>query len=104
MSHANARLTVRGRMLIVQRRQQGWKQAHIAAAMGFSRKCVLAGPRLERGEPPVPHRQVTRRLGSAAVVMSCSPLSGSNQSSSKPLNALMLLETAKDHSRSSSTG
>ncbi|MEU2202734.1 IS481 family transposase [Isoptericola sp. NPDC019482] len=40
MSHANARLTVHGRMLIVQRREQGWKQAHIAAAMGVSRKTV----------------------------------------------------------------
>ena len=40
VSHANARLTVRGRMLIVERRRQGWKQAHIAAAMGVSRKCV----------------------------------------------------------------
>lgn len=40
MSHANARLTVRGRMLIVERRGQGWKQAHIAAAMGVSRKTV----------------------------------------------------------------
>ena len=40
MSHANARLTVRGRMLIVERRRDGWKQAHIAAAMGVSRKCV----------------------------------------------------------------
>jgi len=27
-------------MLIVQRHQAGWKQAHIAAAMGVSRKCV----------------------------------------------------------------
>ena len=40
MSHRNARLTVHGRRLIVQRDQQGWKQAHIAAAMGVSRKCV----------------------------------------------------------------
>ncbi|MGY0536555.1 IS481 family transposase [Nocardioides sp. YJ-D4] len=40
MSHRNARLTVHGRMLIVQRDQAGWKQAHIAAAMGVSRKCV----------------------------------------------------------------
>ena len=40
MSHRNARLTVHGRMLIVQRYQAGWKQAHIAAAMGVSRKCV----------------------------------------------------------------
>ena len=40
MSHANARLTVHGRRLIVQRHQQGWAQAHIAKAMGVSRKCV----------------------------------------------------------------
>ena len=38
--HGSARLTVHGRLLIVQRHQQGWKQAHIAAAMGISRKCV----------------------------------------------------------------
>jgi transposase InsO family protein len=31
---------VHGRKLIVQRHQQGWKQAHIADAMGVSRKCV----------------------------------------------------------------
>ena len=40
MSHGSARLTVHGRRLIVTRHQQGWKQAHIAAAMGVSRKCV----------------------------------------------------------------
>ena len=40
MAHANARLTVRGRLLIVERRRQGWRQARIAAAMGVSRKCV----------------------------------------------------------------
>jgi transposase InsO family protein len=40
MSHGSARLTVHGRLLIVQRHEQGWKQAHIAAAMGVSRKCV----------------------------------------------------------------
>ena len=40
MSHGNARLTVHGRLLIVRRHQTGWKQAHIAAAMGISRKCV----------------------------------------------------------------
>ena len=40
VSHRNARLTVHGRLLIVQRRRGGWKQAHIAAAMGISRKCV----------------------------------------------------------------
>jgi transposase InsO family protein len=40
VSHGNARLTPRGRLLIVQRFEEGWKQAHIAAAMGVSRKCV----------------------------------------------------------------
>jgi len=40
VSHRNARLTVHGRLLIVQRHQARWKQAHIAAAMGVSRKCV----------------------------------------------------------------
>lgn len=40
MSHGSARLTVHGRLLIVQRHQAGWPQSHIAAAMGASRKCV----------------------------------------------------------------
>jgi transposase InsO family protein len=40
VSHANARTTFHGRLLIVQRYRQGWKQAHIAKAMGISRKCV----------------------------------------------------------------
>lgn len=40
MSHRNARLTPHGRLLIVERHRAGWKQAHIAAAMGVSRKCV----------------------------------------------------------------
>lgn len=40
VSHGSARLTVHGRLLIVQRHQAGWAQAHIAAAMGVSRKCV----------------------------------------------------------------
>ncbi|WP_027286834.1 helix-turn-helix domain-containing protein, partial [Ruania albidiflava] len=40
MSHHNARLTFYGRRLIVDRHRDGWKQAHIAAAMGVSRKCV----------------------------------------------------------------
>ena len=40
VSHGNARLTVHGRKLIVERDAAGWKQAHIAAAMGVSRKCV----------------------------------------------------------------
>ena len=40
VSHGNARLTVHGRKLIVARHASGWRQAHIAAAMGISRKCV----------------------------------------------------------------
>jgi len=40
VSHANARTTVKGRLLIVQRHQAGWPQSHIAKAMGISRKCV----------------------------------------------------------------
>jgi transposase InsO family protein len=40
VSHGNARTTVQGRLLIVQRHQAGWPQAHIAKAMGISRKCV----------------------------------------------------------------
>ena len=40
MSHRNARTTFQGRLLIVERHRTGWKQAHIAEAMGISRKCV----------------------------------------------------------------
>jgi uncharacterized protein YjcR len=40
VSHANARTTLHGRLLIVQRHQAGMPQAHIAKAMGISRKCV----------------------------------------------------------------
>ena len=40
VSHRNARTTFQGRLLIVERFGQGWPKAHIAAAMGISRKCV----------------------------------------------------------------
>ena len=41
MAHANARLTFRGRLLLVQRvRIEGQKVAHVAAAMGISRRCA----------------------------------------------------------------
>jgi transposase InsO family protein len=40
VSHGNARTTVHGRKLIVGRHQAGWPKAHIASAMGLSRKCV----------------------------------------------------------------
>ena len=41
MSHANARLNVHGRRLLVDRvRRQGWAVAHAAKAMGVSRQCA----------------------------------------------------------------
>jgi transposase-like protein len=40
VAHGNARTTVHGRKLIVARHRADWRQAHIAAAMGISRKCV----------------------------------------------------------------
>jgi transposase InsO family protein len=40
VSHGSARTTFQGRLLIVQRHRAGWPQAHIASAMGISRKCV----------------------------------------------------------------
>lgn len=40
MSHRNARTTFHGRLLMVRRYQAGWAKAHIATAMGVSRKCV----------------------------------------------------------------
>ena len=41
MSHRNARLTPRGRALIVQRvRAEGWAVAHAAKSMGVSRQCA----------------------------------------------------------------
>jgi transposase InsO family protein len=40
VSHRNARTTFHGRLLMVRRHQAGWAKAHIAKAMGVSRKCV----------------------------------------------------------------
>jgi transposase len=40
VSHRNARLTFHGRLLIVERHRGGMPKAHIASAMGVSRKCV----------------------------------------------------------------
>lgn len=40
MSHRNARTTFQGRLLIIERHHAGWPQAHIAKAMGISRRCV----------------------------------------------------------------
>jgi transposase InsO family protein len=68
VSHANARTTFHARLLIVERHRAGWPQAHIAAAMGISRRCV--GKWIDRfrcqGEPGLhdrtsrPHRTPTR--------------------------------------------
>ena len=40
MSHRNARTTFHARLLMVKRFEAGWAKAHIATAMGVSRKCV----------------------------------------------------------------
>jgi transposase InsO family protein len=40
VSHANARTTFQGRLLIVERHHARWPQSHIAKAMGLSRGCV----------------------------------------------------------------
>jgi transposase InsO family protein len=40
VAHRNARTTFQGRLLIVQRHQAGWSQAHIAKAMGLARRTV----------------------------------------------------------------
>jgi transposase InsO family protein len=58
VSHGNARTTVHGRKLIVERWQHGWKKAHIAAAMGISRQCVRTwiGRYQTEGEPGLADR------------------------------------------------
>jgi transposase InsO family protein len=68
VSHGSARTTFHGRLLIVQRHQAGWPQAHIAAAMGVSRKCVkrwidrfaAEGEAGLRDRSSRPHRMPTR--------------------------------------------
>ena len=68
MSHGNARTTFHGRLLIVQRHRAGWPHAHIAAAMGVSRKCVKTwvdrfaaeGPDGLRDRSSRPHTMPTR--------------------------------------------
>ena len=68
VSHGNARLTVHGRLLIVQRHRAGWPKAHIAAAMGVSRKCVriwidrfeIEGEAGLRDRSSRPHRTPTK--------------------------------------------
>ena len=40
MAHRNARLTPRGRLLLVERVRSGMPVAHVAQAMGVSRQCA----------------------------------------------------------------
>ena len=49
MSHANARLTVHGRLLLVQRVASGRPAAHVARELGISRQCAY---RWVRGTRP----------------------------------------------------
>jgi transposase InsO family protein len=71
VSHGSARTTLHGRLLIVQRYRAGWPQAHIAAAMGVSRKCVktwidryaVEGENGLRDRSSRPHRMPTRTSG-----------------------------------------
>jgi len=68
VSHATARTTFHGRLLIVQRHQQGRRQAHIAVAMGVSRRCVahwlaryrIEGPAGLHDRSSRPHRMPAR--------------------------------------------
>ncbi|GAA2573815.1 hypothetical protein GCM10009862_10920 [Microbacterium binotii] len=77
VSHRNARLTVHGRLLIVDRVRAGWKQAHIAAAMGVSRRCVKRWLDRYRAEgeaglhdrPSRPHRVANRTPDAAAAAV-----------------------------------
>lgn len=50
MAHANAKLTVAGRLLIVERVSAGWTQAQVAAAQGVSRSTVAKWWRRYREE------------------------------------------------------
>ena len=59
MSHGNARTTVHGRKLIVARHRAGWRQAHIAAAMGM-RSSQWIG---DGGRPVALKRQVAGARG-----------------------------------------
>jgi transposase InsO family protein len=40
LTHANAKLTFAGRLLIIERLQRGWTQAHVAESLGVSRATV----------------------------------------------------------------
>ena len=78
MSHRNARLTVHGRLLLVQRvRQQGMPIAHVAKAMGVSRQCASRWVKRfdTEGEPGLidrssrPHHSPTRTPAAVEAVV-----------------------------------
>ena len=50
VSHPNARLTVRGRQLIVERSRAGWSQAHIAADVATEAQVYTVESRTEFAE------------------------------------------------------
>ena len=93
MSHRNARTTFQGRLLIVQRHRAGWPQAHIAKAMGISRKRRIVtlrrkecrGPDWIGAELGVPPRTVSRVLARHGAPRLCAldPLTGEVLRSSK---------------------
>ena len=68
MGHRNARLTVHGRLLLVQRvRVEGMPVAHVAKAMGISRQCasrwvgeVTVGPTVDVVDRPGPSTPLGR--------------------------------------------
>ena len=67
MSHANARLTPAGRLLMFQRIEAGMPQAHVASLMGLSRaRWRSGGAAGARGASPrwwTGRRGLTARLG-----------------------------------------
>ncbi len=50
MAHASAKLTLHGRRLIIQRREEGWTQAEVAESLGVSRSTVAKYVRRSREE------------------------------------------------------
>lgn len=50
MAHASAKLTLHGRRLIIQRREEGWTQAEVAESLGVSRSTVAKYVRRFREE------------------------------------------------------
>ncbi len=52
MSHRDARLTPRGRLVLVERVEQRMPVAHVARAMGISRQCAHRWVTRHRTEGP----------------------------------------------------